>query len=100
MATGDILAFVSFFEVWMLRLELSPKLCFVSSVDNYNWPKALRELFENGLDAYRAGKQEAQTMFNDAQREFLDAIGATPQEIFDFVEDTSFGASQVSRPRC
>jgi hypothetical protein len=72
-------------------LELSPKLCFVSSVDNYNWPRTLGELFEDGLEAYRAGKQEAQTMFNDPQREFLDAIGATAQEVFDFVEDTSLG---------
>ena len=72
-------------------LEFLPAVCFVSSVDNYNWPKTLRELFEDGLEAYRAGKQDAQTMFNDTQRDFLDAIGATPQGIFDFVEDTSYG---------
>lgn len=60
-------------------------------MDNYNWPKTLCELFEDGLKAYRAGKQDAQSMFNETQCDFLDAIGATPQEIFDFVEDTSYG---------
>ncbi len=72
-------------------LEFLPAVCFVSSVDNYNWPKTLRELFEDGLEAYRAGKQDARTMFNESQRDFLDTIGAAPQEIFDFVEDTTYG---------
>ena len=30
-------------------------------------------------------------MFDEKQGDFLEAIGATPQEIFDFVEDTSYG---------
>lgn len=30
-------------------------------------------------------------MFGSAQRQFLDSLGATPQEIFDFVEDTFHG---------
>jgi hypothetical protein len=64
---------------------------FVCAVDNYNWPKAFRELFEDGLDAYRAGNRDADTMFNETHRELLDALGATPQEIFDFVEDTFHG---------
>ena len=72
-------------------MELFPNLCFVCAVDNYNWPKTLRELFEDGLEAYRVGKQDAQSMFNDKQCEFIEAIGATPQEIFDFVEDTTYG---------
>jgi hypothetical protein len=60
-------------------------------VDNYNWPKDFRELFEDGLDAYRSGKRDADSMFGSAQRQFLDSLGATPQEIFDFVEDTFHG---------
>lgn len=43
------------------------------------------------MDAYRGGKHDAASMFTDAHREFLDGIGATPQEIFDFVEDSSRG---------
>ena len=64
---------------------------FVCAVDNYNWPKSFRELFEDGLDAYRAGNRDADTMFNGTHRELLDALGATSQEIFDFVEDTFHG---------
>jgi len=60
-------------------------------VDNYNWAKQFRELFEDGLDAYRAGKRDAETMFDLVQNKFLAEIGATPQEIFDFVEDTFHG---------
>lgn len=60
-------------------------------MDNYNWPKQFRELFDDGMDAYRAGRHDAPSMFDKSQREFLEAIGATPQEIFDFVEDTYHG---------
>jgi hypothetical protein len=60
-------------------------------VDNYNWAKSFRELFEDGSDAYRAGKRDEKSMFNPEQGRFLEGIGATPQEIFDFVEDTFYG---------
>lgn len=62
-------------------------------MDNYNWPKHFRELFEEGIEAYQQGKQDADSMFNAEQREFLAALGATPQEIFDFVEDTFLGGT-------
>jgi len=57
-------------------------------VDNYNWAKDFREVFDAGLDAYRSGQRDASIMFGKGRREFLDAIGATPQEVFDLVEDT------------
>ena len=60
-------------------------------MDNYNWPKAFRELFEDGSDAYRAGKHDAAQMFDPSQINFLEGIGATAQEIFDFVEDSFHG---------
>jgi hypothetical protein len=66
-------------------------LCFVARVDNYNWAKQFRDLFEDGMDAYRDGKRDAASMFNETHREFLNDIGATPQEIFDFVEDSFRG---------
>ena len=67
------------------------QLCFVCAVDNYNWAKNFREIFEDGLDAYRSGKHDAEAMFDAAQCEFLGEIGATGQEIFDFIEDTFHG---------
>jgi hypothetical protein len=66
-------------------------MCFVWRVDNYNWARNFRELFEDGSDAYRAGKRDADSMFSAAHRTFLSEIGATPQEIFDFVEDSFYG---------
>lgn len=57
-------------------------------MDNYNWPKNFRVIFDDALDAYRMERREASLMFGKAQREFLEAIGATPQEVFDLVEDT------------
>lgn len=60
-------------------------------MDNYNWAKQFGELFLDGLDAYRAGRRDAAAMFSDSQAAFLRDIGATTQEIFDFVEDTFLG---------
>jgi hypothetical protein len=62
-------------------------MCFVAGVDNYNWAANFRELFEDGLEAYRRGVRDANVMFDAGQRQRLEEIGATPQEIFDFVED-------------
>lgn len=60
-------------------------------MDNYNWAKTFGDHFADALDAYRAGKRDAEKMFGTSEREFLKTIGATPQEIFDFVEDTFLG---------
>jgi hypothetical protein len=60
-------------------------------MDNYNWAKTFGDHFADALDAYRAGKRDADSMFGASEREFLKSIGATPQEIFDFVEDTFYG---------
>lgn len=60
-------------------------------MDNYNWAKTLREIFEDGMSAYRAGTHDPEAMFDATQCKFLGEIGATAQEIFDFVEDTFYG---------
>ena len=60
-------------------------------MDNYRWPKTFRELFDDALNAYRAGRRDATTMFEAGQKEFLAALGASAPEIFDFVEDNFHG---------
>ena len=60
-------------------------------MDNYNWARNFREVFDDALDAYRVERRDASLMFGKAQREFLDGIGAMPQEVFDLVEDTFLG---------
>ena len=62
-------------------------MCFVGGVDNYNWAANFRELFDDGLEAYRRGGRDANAIFDAGQRQLLEEIGATPQEIFDFIED-------------
>ncbi|MDH4361835.1 MAG: DUF5069 domain-containing protein [Nitrospirota bacterium] len=52
-----------------------------------DWVEEFRALFENKTTAYRSGTRSADGMFSKAEEEFLRSIGATPQEIFDFVED-------------
>lgn len=60
-------------------------------MDKYRWPQTFRELFNDGLHAYRAGRRDAATMFEAGQQEFLAGIGASAPEIFDFVEDNFQG---------
>jgi hypothetical protein len=76
---------------WIWLLDFSPRMCSVQRMDNYNWAKTFADYFADALDAYRAGKRDAASMFGGTEREFLRSIGATPQEIFDFVEDTFYG---------
>ena len=71
-----------------MKFDSTDAVCFVLVVDNYNWAKSFRELFEDGMDAYRAGQMDANAMFNDTHAGLLKELGATKQEIFDLVEDT------------
>ncbi|MGD9853058.1 MAG: DUF5069 domain-containing protein [Nitrospirales bacterium] len=51
------------------------------------WAQAFRTLFDQKVAAYKRGIRNAEAMFSKEEKEFLRSIGATPQEIFDFVED-------------
>jgi hypothetical protein len=51
------------------------------------WAEKFRTLFENKINDYKNGTRTADVMFSQEEEEFLCSIGATPQEIFDFVED-------------
>lgn len=51
------------------------------------WVEKFRTLFENNVHVYRDGTRSADAMFSQEEEDFLRSIGATPQEIFDFVED-------------
>lgn len=57
----------------------------------YDWADEFRELFEKSVLAYRGGKREAASLFSPKQKAFLATLGATAQEIFDFVEDHANG---------
>ena len=55
--------------------------------DSIDWVEAFRTLFENKSTGYKNGVQKVEAMFSKDEEVFLRSIGATSQEIFDFVED-------------
>lgn len=54
-----------------------------------DWIKTFRTLFEQKVTSYKKGMRNADAMFSNEEKDFLRSIGATPQEIYDFVEDWS-----------
>ena len=56
-------------------------------MNNYDWPIAFREIHEAGVKTYRSGKTSVKGFFPPAAEAFLDSIGCTAQELFDFIED-------------
>ncbi len=55
--------------------------------ESLDWVEEFRALFERKGAAYKNGIQNAEAMFSKEEEVFLRSIGATSQEIFDFVED-------------
>ncbi|UCH90788.1 MAG: DUF5069 domain-containing protein [Nitrospirota bacterium] len=52
-----------------------------------NWVESFRTLFDNKIEIYKNGIQNVPAMFSKDEEAFLRSIGATTQEVFDFVED-------------
>lgn len=55
--------------------------------ESKDWVEEFRTLFDRKVTVYKNGIQNAGAMFSKEEEDFLHSIGATPQEIFDFVED-------------
>lgn len=53
----------------------------------YRWHHELKQLFVLALERYRTGERDPRRYFTAEQTAWLAAVGATPQEIFDFAED-------------
>jgi hypothetical protein len=53
----------------------------------YTWTVDFLRVYEKAADPYRAGERKRDALFDPADLPFLDSIGATPQELFDEVED-------------
>jgi len=56
-------------------------------MDNHNWTRSFREVFDTGVKLYQQGRRGADTYFDERETAFLASIGHTTQEIYDFVED-------------
>lgn len=55
------------------------------------WVDQFKAVYERGSAAYGSGRQDPGSMFDDTDRQFLASIGATDQEIFDYIEDAYHG---------
>lgn len=51
------------------------------------WVETFQTLFDEKVTAYKNDIQTVAALFSNEEEAFLRTIGATPQEIFDFVED-------------
>ena len=54
---------------------------------NYDWVDTFKSVYDSGHEKYMDGEKFPDAMFNEDQVKFLHSIGATGQEIFDFIED-------------
>jgi hypothetical protein len=52
-----------------------------------SWKTELSELHHKGVVAWRAGRRTPASMWQGPDLEFLESIGCSAQELFDFVED-------------
>ena len=54
---------------------------------NYDYHKNLSKIWEKAVALYRKNKRGANTYFTKTEKTFLNTIGATSQDIYDFAED-------------
>ena len=59
----------------------------LEAVKDVAWQEQFREIYEGAVKAYLGGQREPEKMFSPQEQAFLASIGATPQELYDFVED-------------
>lgn len=58
-------------------------------MNNYEWTKEFKSLYDKALSLYQEGRRGSETYFDKGETAFLDSIGTTPQEIYDFAEDAA-----------
>jgi hypothetical protein len=58
---------------------------------HYNYSTILHALWEKAVRLYGTGKRGSATYFTPEETAFLESIGLTPQEVYDFAEDFNNG---------
>lgn len=58
---------------------------------HYSFQKKLKEIWEKAVHLYGEENRDSSTYFNEEETAFLDSIGHTAQEVYDFAEDYSRG---------
>ncbi|MEQ1851367.1 MAG: DUF5069 domain-containing protein [Chthoniobacteraceae bacterium] len=64
------------------------RLRYARAMMNDDWKTEFRKVWDRAMEAWKAGRNSAQTMFTPADVAFLGSIGCTAQEMFDFVDDS------------
>ena len=54
---------------------------------DYNWPSEFEKTFNKAVGLYREGRRGSETFFDRSDLAFLQSIGCTAQELYDFAED-------------
>ncbi len=52
-----------------------------------DWKRQFRALFNEGVERHKAGRQSPDAMFERKEVAFLESIGCSTQEMFDFCDD-------------
>ena len=52
-----------------------------------DWKTQFRDLFITGVERHKTGRQSPDTMFGADEIQFLESIGCSSQEMFDFCDD-------------
>ena len=60
-------------------------------MNHYDYTQKLHALWDKAVKLYREGKRGSETYFSPPEAAFLESVGATPQEIYDFAEDYAAG---------
>ena len=56
--------------------------------NHYTFTATLRALWDKSVKLYNEGNKDCETYFNKKELAFLDSIGHTPRELWDFVDDS------------
>lgn len=56
-------------------------------MNNYSYLARLEEIWRSGVDRYKSGRTGSSDFFEPGDAAFIHSIGATEQEVFDFIED-------------
>jgi hypothetical protein len=54
---------------------------------HYDYQVQLKEIWTQAVALYTEGRRNSNTYFNEEKRDFLQSIGVSAQEVYDFAED-------------
>ncbi|MDB4459007.1 DUF5069 domain-containing protein [bacterium] len=56
-------------------------------MSNQAWESQFQEIYDNAQSRYRGGRRSPSSLFGPSEVKFLNSIGCTAQELFDYIED-------------